>query len=184
MVEQMDRERTTSRQERDDDILLSVFAEIGIIQQLATLRLERVLPQGLLLPHFLLLHHLMRVGDGRSMSSLAAAFQVTKATMTNTVKRLTERGLVDVRADPNDRRTKRVYVTEAGRAMRAEALQAMLPSMRTVGEIAGMDSFEALQPDLNAMRAALEAVRDWRSNDPAPRTLFSKAETSEAEPWG
>lgn len=155
----------------DDALLFAVFNEVGIINQLATTRLESVLPDGLLLPHFTALNHLVRLGDGKSMSSMAFAFQVTKATMTNTVRRLSDRGLVEVRPDPEDGRGKLVFLTAAGRAAREDAIAGLVPSMRALAREVGLERFEAVLPHLSALRTALDAQRNVRSNDPAARTL-------------
>ena len=44
--------------------------------------------------HFILLNHLVRLGGKWSPARLAAALQVTKAAVTNNLKRLEARGLV------------------------------------------------------------------------------------------
>jgi lipopolysaccharide export system permease protein len=71
-----------------DPALFALLNEIGIIEQLARNRFERAQPDGLRLPHFAVLNHLVRLGDGRTPGQIARAFQLTKATMTNTLQRL------------------------------------------------------------------------------------------------
>ena len=61
-------------QEQDRALLFGAFTEIGIIDQLARALLEARLPKGLLSSHFIVLNHLMRVADGRTMVELARAF--------------------------------------------------------------------------------------------------------------
>ena len=82
--------------EIDDPLLFTLFNEIGIISQLSNAAFEKVLPDGLKVSHFSVLNHLARLGDNKSPSSLASAFQVTKGAMTNTLGRLEARGLVKV----------------------------------------------------------------------------------------
>ncbi len=65
-----------TEQRRDDLLVFRFFNEIGIIAQLARNGFERVLPR---------------------------AFQVTKGAMTNTLKRLERRGLIQVRRHPRVR---------------------------------------------------------------------------------
>ena len=72
--------------------LFDLFNEIGIIHQLTTARLEAVLPDGLIAPHFAVLNHLARVGDGATPQRMARAFQVPKTSLTHTLKGLEARG--------------------------------------------------------------------------------------------
>ncbi|MEM9222263.1 MAG: MarR family winged helix-turn-helix transcriptional regulator [Pseudomonadota bacterium] len=140
--------------------LFAVFNEIGIIEQLARHRFEAVLPDGLLLPHFSVLNHLVRLGDDKSLKSLAFAFQVSKGTMTNTVQRLLARGLVEVRPDPKDGRGKRVFLTESGRRMRDDAIAAITPELSTFAAELGEDLFAELLPRLAKIRAKLDYMRN------------------------
>lgn len=143
-----------------DRLLFAVFNEIGIIEQLARTRFEDVMPDGLLLPHFTVLNHLVRLGDDKSLKSLAFAFQVSKGAMTNTTQRLERRGFVEVRPDPHDGRGKRVFITEAGRKVREEAIAALGPELRELAVHPGLGAFEAILPHLEAIRRALDAMRD------------------------
>ena len=98
------------------------FNEIGIIAQLSTVLLENRLPMGLLAPHFAVLNHLTRVGDGRTPQEMASAFQTPKATMTHQVGVLERHGLVESRPNPKDGRSKQVWLTDAGRALRMDTI--------------------------------------------------------------
>ncbi|MCA3332541.1 MAG: MarR family transcriptional regulator [Roseomonas sp.] len=83
-----------------DPPTFQLLNEIAIIEQLARNTLERTLPDRLRQPHFAVLNHLVRRGDGASPGALARAFQTAKAAMTNTLHRLEARGLIRVEADP------------------------------------------------------------------------------------
>ena len=82
----------------DPAIFFEVFNEIAIIEQLSRAILEARLPHGLIAPHFTVLNHLTRVGDGRTPIQMARAFQVPKTSMTHTIKGLEGHALVDTRA--------------------------------------------------------------------------------------
>nr|MBC8240058.1 MarR family transcriptional regulator [Alphaproteobacteria bacterium] len=84
----------------EDPLAFRFFTEIGIIEQLARNRLERVLPDGLKVSQFIVLNHLVRLGGEWNPARLAAAFQVTKGAMTNNLQRLEQRRLVQVLANP------------------------------------------------------------------------------------
>ena len=115
--------------DRSAGLFFGVFQEIGIISQLSRAILETHLPNGLLQPHFSVLNHLIRVADGRTPVELARAFQVAKTSMTHTVGVLQKHGLVDVRPNPNDRRSKCVWITRAGRDLRDGTVAAIGPEL-------------------------------------------------------
>lgn len=98
------------------------FNEIGIINQLATAAFQKELPAGFLMSHFSVLNHLMRVGDGRTPLAIANAFQVPKATMTHTLGILESHGLITIKKNPADGRSKCVFITPKGIDFRHNAI--------------------------------------------------------------
>ena len=106
---------------------VQVFAEIGAIDQLATLRIERVLPDGLTNAQFVVLNHLVLRGQAFTPVQLARTFQVTKAAMTNTVQRLAAAELIKVESDASDGRKKLVSITPKGVAAQERCLMAVRP---------------------------------------------------------
>ena len=56
-----------------DPPIFALLNEVSIIEHLARNRLERVLPEGLRASHFVVLNHLVRLGDGRSLARIARA---------------------------------------------------------------------------------------------------------------
>ena len=137
-----------------------LFTEIGIIDQLATTAFERRLPHGLTQAQFSVLNHLTRMGDGRTPADIAAAMQVTRATMTATLGRLSDKGFIETRPDATDGRSKRVFLTGTGRAVRAEAIQAAAPALAGVAQAFSPADAEAALPFLERLRAWLDANRD------------------------
>lgn len=144
---------------RTDPTIFQLLNEIAIIEQLARNALERVLPDGLRQPHFAVLNHLVRLGDGTSPIALARAFQTAKAAMTNTLQRLEARGLIRLEPDPKDGRGKRVFLTEAGREMRERAIRSVGPMMAGLAETLPEAEASALLPPLRRLRARLDAAR-------------------------
>ena len=71
-----------------DDLAITLFGELFIIDQLARNSLSKVLPKGMELSHFGVLNHLARLSDERSPAQLARAFHVTRGAMTNTLAKL------------------------------------------------------------------------------------------------
>lgn len=137
-----------------DALYFQLFNEIGIIAQLSANRFQRVLPQGLTVAQFSLLNHCVRLGDGWTPARLAAAFQVTKGTMTNTLQKLEAKGFIRFDPDPEDARSKRVFLTPAGRAAREAALKALVPELAALPD--------GFPPALAAeILPALERLRIW-----------------------
>jgi DNA-binding MarR family transcriptional regulator len=163
-------------QEEDRTLLFGVFNEIGIIDQLSRTLLEARLPKGLITAHFSVLNHLMRVADGRTPVELARAFQLPKTTVTHTVGALHKRGLVDVRPNPNDRRSKCVWLTDAGRKLRNDTIAAMGPDLATLA--AGIDPQKLLGilPVLRELRMFMDHQRN--AEPPRDQPLDTTGKTS------
>lgn len=138
-----------------DPALFALLNEIGIIEQLARNRFERAQPDGLRLPHFTVLNHLVRLGDGKTPGQLARAFQLTKATMTNTLQRLEARGFIRLEPDPEDARAKRVFLTAEGRARREQAVAFTATDLAVLAQRADIRA-DTLLPPLRALRTALD----------------------------
>ena len=141
-------------------VYFRLFNEIAIIEQLSRAMLESVMPPGLIQPHFAVLNHLTRVADGRTPLDLARAFQVPKTSMTHTLAGLVARGFVEERPNPDDGRSKRIWLTDAGRAFRETTIAALHPTFAPL--LAGFppDRAAALLPDLEALRRVLDTARD------------------------
>ncbi|MGB0505484.1 MAG: MarR family winged helix-turn-helix transcriptional regulator [Pikeienuella sp.] len=135
----------------------ALFTEVGIISQLNRAAVETALPPGLLMPHFSVLNHLVRLGDGQTPLAIARAMQTPKTSMTHTLVGLEAKGLVEMRRNPDDGRSKQVWITEAGKALR----------LTTVGKLApGMAGFLNAFPasDLTRLAGELSEIRKWLDN--------------------
>lgn len=142
----------------DPPPIFALFNEIGIINQLAAALFESRLPPGVLVSHFSVLNHLIRVRDGATPLQLANAFQVPKTTMTHTLAGLEKRGWVALRPNPRDKRSKQVWLTDAGRAFRDGAIQSLAPDMqRIAGDLPGLA--DDLLPGLARLRAYMDKAR-------------------------
>ncbi|MEQ9505930.1 MAG: MarR family winged helix-turn-helix transcriptional regulator [Hyphomonas sp.] len=135
-------------------LYFQLFNEIAIIAQLSASLFQRVLPHDLTIAQFGLLHHCVRLGDGWTPARLAAAFQVTRGTMTNTLQKLEAKGFIRVDPDSDDARSKRVFLTPAGRQAREASLKALAP------ELAHLPA--GFPPELAAeILPALQQLRIW-----------------------
>jgi len=144
----------------NDPPLFALLNEVAIIEHLARNRLERALPDGLRVSHFVVLNHLTRMGDGRSLVRIARAVQVERPAMTNTIQKLEARGLVRLEPDPRDGRGKRVFLTEAGRAVRADAVAIAHATIAPIAPDITQAEIIAALPLLRRLRAALDQARD------------------------
>lgn len=139
--------------------IFDFFNEIGIIHQLSSAMLAKSLPDGVHPSHFSILNHLVRTGEGKSPVRIASAMQVTKNTMTHSLKVLEDRGFIEVRPDPDDGRGKLVFLTSAGRSFREDAIRNVT---QMFARIIGPDQRAVMrrtQDDLVKMRRHLDENR-------------------------
>lgn len=140
--------------------LFAFFNEIGIINQLASALFQKRLPDGVTVAQFSVLNHLIRVQDGQTPLKLASAFQVPKTSMTHSLAELERRGLVEMRRNPADGRSKCVWLTAAGRAFRDEAIAALGEDMARLVEKIDVGAVAQVTPELAKVRAVLDKDRD------------------------
>lgn len=146
----------------EENLIFTFFNEVGIVSQLSQAYLNRHLPDGLHASHFATLNHLHRIGDGRTPQSIASAMQVTKGTMTHTLGVLESRGLIDIRLNPHDGRSKMVFLTEAGRAFREAAVVGVTGSLATMLPLLEGAALQEAIPTLRAVRRILDEERSNR----------------------
>jgi DNA-binding MarR family transcriptional regulator len=124
--------------------------------------------QGLTPGHMKLLLQLDQ-DEGRAMGTLAQSFRCDASTMTWLVDRLEERGLVERRMLPTDRRVKAVALTPDGAKVKAELADRLYDPP---DEILSLDR-EALE----GLRSALTKVRSSMPA-PAPFVVEPRAESA------
>jgi len=142
------------------EAIFMFFNEIGIIGQLSGTMFRRALPEGITMAQFSVLNHFSRLGGERTPARLAAAFQVTKGAMTNTLQRLEAKGYVTIDIDEADRRRKLVRATEKGLAVCAETITAFAGPLGEFGKALGGDDIEAALPFLQKVRKFLDEARN------------------------
>ncbi len=140
-------------------MLFQFFTEIGIIDQLATAKLEAKLPMAIKSSQFGVLNHLMRTGDGVTHSQLTQSFQVTKGAMTNNLNRLLEKGLIKIEPDKTDGRSKRVYLTESGITVRNQAVMSLSEEFELLLNHFSAEEFKSAIPFLESLRSFLDQNR-------------------------
>ncbi|WP_375210458.1 MarR family winged helix-turn-helix transcriptional regulator [Hyphomonas jannaschiana] len=141
-----------------DPVEFAAMTEISIIAHLADTAFARRLPDGLTTAQFAVLNHLLRLEAEQTIGELARALQVSQPTMSSTVRRLEEKGLVSLVPDEDDRRIRRVSVNRSGAAVRNKAVQALDASKEDLA-VLSQKEWEQLLPLLNKLRIALDAAR-------------------------
>ncbi len=150
---------TKTKLDAADAAVFGFFNEIGIIGQLSTALLAKTLPDGVHPSHFSIINHLARMGDGKTPIRIAGAMQVTKNTMTHSLRVLEERGFVRVGPNPEDARGKLVYLTDAGRAFREEAMARVTETFTTIMRPEDRERMMRVMEDLVAIRKHLDDNR-------------------------
>ncbi|MEM0950000.1 MAG: MarR family transcriptional regulator [Pseudomonadota bacterium] len=140
-------------------VYFALFNEIGIIAQLSRALFEARLPDGLLTPHFSVINHMVRLGDGKTPLDLARAFQVPKTTMTHSLSILEKHGFVRITKNPDDGRSKCVFLTDTGRAFREDAIRLLGPDLAAMASEIDAEDVVSLLPHLEAIRKYLDANR-------------------------
>jgi DNA-binding MarR family transcriptional regulator len=107
-------------------------------------------PFGLTITQFGLLAHL-RVLDGITVGALAEKLVMDPTTLTRNLRPLERKGFLVAKPDPEDRRSRNLHLTEAGRAALRAARPAWARAQRRVEEMFGI-------PDTAALNVALERV--------------------------
>jgi len=166
----MDNEQKQTQSSLNDPTLFTFFNEIGIIDQLARTAFERVLPKGMTVPQFSVLNHFVRLGGPRTPAQLASSFQVSRATMTNTLKRLDEAGLIVSHRDPNDGRSKQIDITQTGREMRERSVANLMPLLAEMARRLDVRSLAEVIPTLQAARIELDNSREVAGEVAAKQT--------------
>ena len=141
-----------------DPVEFAAMTEISIIAHLADTAFARRLPDGLTTAQFAVLNHLLRLETQQTIGELARALQVSQPTMSSTVRRLEEKGLVSLEPDADDRRIRRVAVSQAGAATRKKAVQALDASKEEL-KVLSQKEWTQLLPLLNKLRVALDSAR-------------------------
>ncbi len=139
--------------------VFAFFNEISIIDQLCNTLIARILPDGVHPSHFAIILHLVRLGDEKTPQSLTEAMQVTKATMSHSLKVLEQRGFIQVRPCDLDARSKLVYLTKAGREFHTEAVNVSGRTFRHFLRDEHRETMARALPDLIAIRQLLEENR-------------------------
>lgn len=115
---------------------------------------ERLRPFGLHAGQARVIHALGRV-DEASQRQLSSEFNVTPASMSQMTKRLVSNGFIQVRDDPQDKRSTLLSLTDKGRQLRDEVVAVWQEVDQIVIAAIGADNAEQLFAQSGRLRDAL-----------------------------
>jgi DNA-binding MarR family transcriptional regulator len=82
--------------------------------------------------------------------------------MTHSLAVLERAGLIEMRPNARDGRSKCVFITEAGRAFRLGAISSLMPDMAVIAAEFPVDRVAVMLPALADLRRTMDAMRDAR----------------------
>ena len=91
-----------------------------------------------------------------TVSELARAVILTSGAMTPLLDQLDERGLIHRQIDPEDRRARRITITEMGRSLITRALDQQITRHRSLNSALSVDERETLSDILRKLLIAVE----------------------------
>jgi DNA-binding MarR family transcriptional regulator len=106
---------------------------------------------------------MLAIEDGLRLTDIAGRAGIATQSMGELVDDLVRRQYIERRADPADRRAKRIYLTEKGRAHADSSWVAVRKAESHIRELLGPQRYEQLRADLTAVAAL---VLDLRSSAP------------------
>lgn len=96
----------------------------------------------------------LELEDGLRLTDLAVRAGITAQSMGELVDDLESKGYLERRPDPDDRRAKRIYLTERGRYNAVVAKQATVDVERGLIDLLGQQRYESLRTTLEDIIAA------------------------------
>jgi DNA-binding MarR family transcriptional regulator len=111
---------------------------------------EAFRPLGLTNHQFSLLISLNRP-EPAQMSEVAGLLAIDRTTLTANLKPLERRGLVKIALDPEDKRSRRLALTPAGRALLVEAVPVWKRTHAALDRLLGEDNPDRLRRNLRAL---------------------------------
>lgn len=148
----MDPNRCPTEQARKRlDCWLQMIRTYDQMQDEVAAQLQR---HGLTLPQFEVLSSLA-VSSCTNQQELARRLQVTKGNLVGLIDRLAERGWVERRPDPEDRRVNRVRITEPGKVLMEKVYPDQLAAVEAMMAKLGLDEVDALRSLLKKLDAAI-----------------------------
>lgn len=146
-------------------------AALRIVETSRLLRLlveQRLRPYGMTRAQYVTLTKLDDQ-DGLVQNELAEALEVQPIAMVRLVDQLSADGLVERRADPDDRRRNRLFLTDAGRRRLVELSDFKEQLGAEVFEGIGVDDLRHVMQTLDRLRANIKSIQTAETAAPRSR---------------
>jgi len=160
----------------DDTLTRFRRAYWQVLRQLDTVRLRQWERSQVTLPQLRVLFQVRRT-PGITTGELSRVLGITVSTTSGLVIKLVERGLLDRRSVPGDRRQGPLVLTEAGAELAGELSDAGRPFMQAVGETLG-DDLPWVLAALERLAEATVAVREREGDGDEATALTATGEVS------
>lgn len=95
--------------------------------------------------------HFIKRCPGLTVNDLITVLGVSKQSLNRVLREVIDRGLVESRIDPGDRRKRQLHLTEAGRALEADLATAQQARTRAAYSAAGAEAVEGFRQVLEHM---------------------------------
>jgi DNA-binding MarR family transcriptional regulator len=163
-------------QSHQDDALHFGWLTADVARLMRTVFDRRVRTLGLTRPQWLALFRLHR-RPGASQSELADMMEIEKAPAGRIVDRMEEKGWIERRPDPLDRRINRIYLTERGERVFAAIYPISSDTIEdALSELSRTDR-DRLVALLGQVKSTLQALAE---SDPAPNIDWAEVDGDEA----
>lgn len=133
---------------------LRAWVRVLAVHKRALASIREDLEHEMTMPRFDLLANLTRA-DGQTLASLSRSMLVTAGNLTGLVDRAARDGLVERRADPNDRRAWRVHLTAKGQRTFRDAERRHAARVAKVFAALGPSELSTLTRLLDKLRATM-----------------------------
>ena len=134
----------------DEDVAISVLREVGRLAHLADCALAACLPDPMTVAQYAVLDTLF-ANDGLSITQLAELHTVSQPTMSSTIAKLRDHGLIETNSKPGDRRSRFVTLTQEGADMRVRCETAAGPMRHDTAAIISREDWMSLQATVNGL---------------------------------
>jgi DNA-binding MarR family transcriptional regulator len=126
------------------------FSLRGAARKITAFYDARLAPSGLTIAQFSVLAH--AVGrPAPSVATLAERLSLDPSTLSRTLKPLEDQGLLDIVPDPDNRRMRRVRLSEAGKAKLREAGQLWMAAQKEAAQVVPLSALAQIREGLDAL---------------------------------
>ncbi len=117
--------------QKNKDLDFKIINWIGIIEQLASTKVRQLLEDtNVPPPQFSLLNHFShRPDEGKTVTSVANAMQQPQPGITKTLAKMLSKGFIRETSNPDDKRSKILFLTPEGIAAHKQARQKLIEGM-------------------------------------------------------